>query len=107
MFSPIGSPREDDQDIDWMGDLKFFMDNDDKLLNQYFFPAVKTHEKHLGNPNAYKIYIKTINHCLNDYCKKFEIEDRDEKFPQEKLIDLAKTIAKEQEGFIKRGDYEN
>ena len=26
MFSPIGAPKENDE-IDWLGDLKFFIDN--------------------------------------------------------------------------------
>lgn len=107
MFSPIGAPQDNDQDINWLEDLKFFIDNDDKMLNQYFFPAVKKHKEHLGNPNAYKIYVKTVDNCLDRYCEKFNIEDRDEKFPQEKLIELAKLLATEQEEFIKRGDYED
>ncbi len=35
MFSAIGAPKEtDQQDIDWLDDLKFFIDNDDTMLNQ-------------------------------------------------------------------------
>jgi hypothetical protein len=25
LFSPIGAPKEADQDIDWIGDLKFYI----------------------------------------------------------------------------------
>ena len=106
MFSPIGAPRDDEQDIDWLGDLKFYIDNDDKMLNQYFFPAVKKHKEHAGNPNAYKIYIRPIEHCLGYYCKKFEIKNPEEKFPKDSLIELAKRMATEQEKFLQRGDYE-
>ena len=105
MFSPIGAPKEDDQDIDWLDDLKFFIDNDDVMLNKYFFPAVKKHKEHQGNPNVFKVYIRPIEHCLNHYCEKFDVKDREEKFPKEKLIDLAKLFADEQEKFLEKGDY--
>ena len=106
MFSPIGAPKENEQDIDWLGDLKFYIDNDEKMLEDHFFPAVKRHQDYRGNPNAYKLYIKPIERCLESYCDKFEIDDRDQKFPKEALIELAKQIAEEQEKFIEAGDYE-
>lgn len=106
LFSPIGSPKENDQDIDWLGDLKFYIDNDEKMLSNHFFPAVKRHQEHRGHPDAYKLYIKPIESCLESYCDKFEIEDRELKFPKEALIELAKQIAEEQEKFIEAGDYE-
>lgn len=106
MWSAIGAPKEDDQEVDWLDDLKFFIDNDDKMLSQYFFPAIKRHQEHKGNPNVFKVYIRPIERCLDHYCDKFEIEDREEKFPKEKLIDLAKRFAEEQEKHIDKGDYE-
>jgi len=106
MFSAIGAPKEDlEQEIDWIGDLKFFIDNDNDMLNSNFFPAVKKHEKYIGHPQAYKIYMKPIERCLESYCNKFEIEEPESKFPKESLIELAKTIASEQEKFISQGDY--
>lgn len=105
MFSPIGAPADDQQDIDWIGDLKFFIDNDNAMLNKHFFPAIKTHEKHKGHPNAYKIYIKPLESCLGAYTEKFEVEDVGSKFPKEKIIELAKTMALQQERFMERGDY--
>lgn len=105
MFSPIGAPDPDKDDTDWLGDLKFFIDNDDQLLNKYFFPAVDRHKKHVGNPNAYKIYIRPLESCLEQYCEKFEIEEPETKFPKEKLIDLAKKIANQQDKFLSKGDY--
>ena len=106
MFSPIGAPKDEQQDIDWLDDLKFFIDNEDDMLNRYFFPAVKRHKEHQGHPHIFKIYIRPIENCLNHYCDKFDIEDRDEKFPKDKLIDLAKRFAEEQENFLKKGDYD-
>lgn len=106
MFSPVGSPKDDQADIDWIGDLKFYMDNSDEMLNKHFFPAVNRHKQHQGNPNAYKIYIRTLEGCLESYCEKYEVEDRDEKFPKDKLIELAKSIADQQEKYLARGDYD-
>ena len=106
MFSPIGAPKEDQQEIDWLGDLKFFIDNDNKLLSHYLFPAVKQHSKHLNNPNAYKLYFKPINAALESYCEQFKVEDRNEKFPMEALTELAKRICEEQKKHIEDGDYD-
>ena len=106
MWSAIGAPKDDTQDIDWLDDLKFFMDNDDAMLNQYFFPAVKRHKEHQGNPRVFKVYIRPIETCLDHYCEKYDIDDREEKFPKEKLIDLAKRIADEQEKYLEKGDYD-
>lgn len=106
MFSPVGAPHGEQQDIDWLDDLKFFIDNDNTMLNQYFFPAVKKHKEHKGHPDAYKIYIRPIERCMGHYCKKFDIDKPEEKFPKEKLIDLAKRFATEQEKHIEHGDYD-
>ena len=57
MFSPIGAPNEQAQDIDWLGDLKFFIDNNDSVLNKHFFPAVRKHKDHAGHPEVFKVYL--------------------------------------------------
>jgi hypothetical protein len=106
MFSPIGAPKDDQQDIDWLDDLKFFIDNNDKMLEKYFFPAVKRHKEHQGNPNVFKVYIRPIESCMETYCQQFEIENPEEKFSKEKIIELAKRFASEQEKFLEKGDYE-
>jgi hypothetical protein len=105
MFSPIGAPQEPDQDIDWLGDLKFYIDNNNDMLNKNMFPAVRKHKAHAGHPDAYKIYIRPIESCLESYCEEFQIESPQDKFPKEQLIELARRIAQEQEQYIKRGDY--
>mgnify|MGYP007031426433 CR=1 FL=1 len=108
MFSAIGAPSEQDiEDIDWIGDLKFFIDNNDKLLSNHFFPAVKKHKEHIGHPQIFKVYLGPVKRCLEQYCNKFEVDSPEEKFPKEKLIELAKQIADEQGRHLERGDYEN
>ena len=107
MFSPIGAPSEEDKEIDWLGDLKFFIDNDERLLSQYLFPAVKKHSGYQGHPEAYKFYMKPVERCLEAYCDKYSVEDAQEKFPKENLIELAKKICSEQERHMQKGDYDN
>jgi len=107
MFSPIGAPNNEDQDIDWLDDLKFFIDNDDVMLNRHFFPAVKRHKDYQGHPNAYKVYIRPIERCKDAYCSKYNVEEPENKFPKEKIIQLAKMIAGEQEQHLTSGDYDN
>jgi hypothetical protein len=106
MFSAIGAPKDEQQEIDWLDDLKFFIDNDSKMLDQYFFPAVKRHSEHRGNPNVFKVYIRPLEKCMGHYCDKYDVDDAEQKFPKDKLIDLAKRIADEQEKYIEKGDYD-
>lgn len=108
MFSPIGAPSEQDLgDVDWIGDLKFFIDNDDKILSNVFFPAVKKHKENIGHPNIYKVYMGPLKTCLSQYCNQYEIDSPEEKFPKDKLISLAKLIADEQSRHLENKDYEN
>jgi len=107
LFSPIGAPNEEEQDIDWISDLKYFIDNDSNVLSHYFFPAIKRHQEHRGNPNVFKVYIRPLESCKEAYCEKYQIENPEEKFPKDKIIELAKRCAEEQEKIIERGDYEN
>jgi hypothetical protein len=106
MFSPIGAPKDDQKEVDWLDDLHFYIDNNDQLLNKFFFPAVKRHKEHQDNPNVYKVYIRPLEQCKEMYCDEFKIDHPEEKFPKEKIIELAKRIAEEQSKFIEKGDYE-
>jgi hypothetical protein len=107
MFSAIGAPKEDQSEIDWLDDLKFFIDNDDRMLENFIFPAVMKHEKNPGHPDVYKLYLAPLKRCLEYYCERFDIDDPKEKFSKDAIVDLAKKIAEEQEKHIKDGDYEN
>ena len=106
MFSPIRTPKEDDREVDWLGDLKFFIDNDNQMLSQYLFPAVKKHSKYLEHPKAYTLYLKPVETALKSYCEQFNIEDRADKFSKEALVELAKRICEEQKKHIEDGDYD-
>ena len=106
LFSPIGAPN-DIEDVNWIEDLKFFIDNDNDVLSNVMFPAIKKHTKYPGHPDAYKLYIKPLEMCREMYCEKYKVEDMQDKVTREQLISMAKSIAGEQEKFIERGDYEN
>ena len=106
LFSPIGAPDEIG-DVNWIEDLKVFIDNESEVLSNVMFPAIKKHEKYKGHPSAYKIYMKPVEQCKEMYCDKFSIDEPEAKFPREKLISLARAIASEQEKYLERGDYEN
>ena len=106
MFPAQDEPNEE-KEIDWLDDLKFYIDNDQHILSNYFFPAIKKHEKYIDHPKAYKIYLKPLMKCCNLYCDKFNIKDKEEKFTKENIISLAKQICDEQKKHIEDGDYED
>lgn len=97
--------EKSEQDIDWLDDLKVFLDNDDETLSKYFFPAVDKHKQDPDNQDAFKLYIKPISACADKYCETYQLPERNAFFPPEKIIELAKKIASEQKTYIERGDY--
>jgi hypothetical protein len=105
MFSPIGAPNSEQDEIDWLDDLKFFIDNDTNVLSHHFFPAIKKHHDYHNHADAYKFYIRPLERCKDIYCNQFKVDKPEEKFPKEQLIVLAKRIADEQNKFIEKGDY--
>ena len=107
LFSPIANGLDGQDDIDWLGDLKFFIDNDNRILEQYIFPAVKVHKENIDNPNVYKAYITPIQECLREYIAKYKVETPEKKFSKDSIIELAKQFASVQGNFIKNGDYED
>jgi len=106
MWSPIGNPGTNHDEVDYIDDLKFYIDNDNEILSKVLFPAILKHKQNIGNPKIYKLYIKPINRCVERYCEQFEIENPAEIFPKGKLIEFAKMIADTQEKIIKSGAYE-
>ena len=106
MLSPIGAPTDDDQDIDWLDDLKFFIDHNNDLLSQHIIPAVHRHKEHADHPDAYKLYVKPIMKCVNEYCETFDIENKEECFPIDKIEELAKNMALAQTNYIKDKQYD-
>jgi len=107
LFSPIGAPKEKEQDINWVEDLKYFIDNDSEMLSQSLFPAIKKHKQMGDHHDAYKLYIKPIMSCKEVYTNKFNVEEIESKISKGDIIGLAKTFAEEQNKHIKNGDYED
>lgn len=106
MFPAQEGPDEN-AEIDWIDDLKFYIDNDNQMLSNYMFPAIKKHQQRKDSEDAYKIYIKPIMSCCKNYCDKFDIKEPEKKFDKEGIINLAKRIADEQKKHIEDGDYED
>ena len=94
-----------EEDIDWLGDLKVFLDNDDETLSKYFFPAVDKHKQNPNDDEAFKLYIKPLSYCADKYCQTYQLPEKNTFFPPEKIVELAKKIAAEQKTYIDRGDY--
>lgn len=105
MFSPVGGEKDDDSEVDWIDDLKFFIDNNNSILEKFIFPAILRHKKYQGHPSAYKLYIKPISQCVDVYCQKYDVTERDKKFPPEAIEKLARDFAEKQDRFIAQGDY--
>ena len=96
-----------DPEINYLDDLKYFIDNENGILSKFFFPAINKH-KNIGNDeSSYKIYILPVKHSADVYCKKFKLEDvKDEIFSNESLIKIAKRFAEEQKNHIDHKDYD-
>ena len=97
---------DNEQDVDWIGDLKFYIDQSNNLLEKFIFPVVEKHKKYVGNPDVYKLYIKPLTWCMFDYVRTYDITDKNQKFSMEDIVELAKYMAYQQEEFIKNGDYD-
>jgi hypothetical protein len=107
MFSPIGGPTEKDTDVDWIGDLKFFMDHNDSIVRDMILPVVRKHMSNAKHPNAYKLYILPAMKCRKMYADKFNIKDVEEKIPHDQILSLARKMADEQSKHIQKGHYED
>lgn len=90
-------------DINWGDDLKFFIDNDERLLEKYILSVVDKHKEHANNPNVWKLYMPGVKKCCAIYCQKFNI-DSDEKFNYNVLQELAKQFANQQTQYIQQGE---
>ena len=92
-------------DINYIDDLKFFIDNDTDRLSKIFFPAIKQQRQN-DSPDSFKLYLNPLTASCDEYCKEYDLSDiKDEIFTRESLEELAKEIASEQSEFIKKGSY--
>ncbi len=109
LFSkPVEEPKKFDPEVDYLDDLKFWISNNDDALSKVLMPAIHQHREHHHEGNNYKLYIKPLMKCAEDYCVKFDLmHSKDEIFTPENIVILAKKIAEEQNNFIEKGDYNN
>lgn len=95
------------KDINYLDDLKFYMDNDNEGLTNVLFPAIKAHKENIDDESAFRHYMKPIKITVEKYCNQYDLNDvKDDIFSNEDLIHLAKRIAEEQKSHIKNKDYE-
>lgn len=106
MFSPLGGPKDEEQEVDWIDDLKFFIDHNHDLLTTQMMPAIHRQKEHQNSNDAYQLYMKPLMNCVNVYCETFDIDEKEECFPLNKLEELARNIASIQENYIKAGNYD-
>jgi hypothetical protein len=111
LFSgPASSEIKDkrlDPEINYLEDLKFFIDNEDPLLSKFFFPAISKHKDSGDDENSYKLYIAPIRKSIDVYCDKFKLNDiRDDLFSKDSVIKIAKRFAEEQKKHIGHKDYD-
>lgn len=94
-------------DINYLDDLKFFVDNNSEMLSNIFFPAVKEQQKSNNPEEAFKLYIKPLKFAVEKYCEQYDLKDvKDEIFTDENLSEIAKRFATEQHNHINNKDYE-
>jgi hypothetical protein len=107
LFSHNPNDQKDpDEDINWLDDLKFYIDNNDELLSNYIFPAVAQQKKFKDAESSYKAYVKPLRQCAINYCDKFETDKpHKELFPTSAIVKLARKFADQQGSFIEKGDY--
>jgi|SRR5210317_760012 len=95
------------KDVNYLDDLKFYMDNDTNSLTNVLFPAIKAHKENLDDESAYRHYMKPIKLSVEKYCNEYDLSDiRDKIFTDESLITLAKRIAEEQKSHIGNKEYD-
>jgi hypothetical protein len=52
-----GEQKDPDQDIDWLDDLKFYIDNDDEMLSTYILPAVAQQKKQQNLKHRQQVHL--------------------------------------------------
>lgn len=111
LFAPPSEMKEKDErldpEINYIEDLKYFIDNEDDVLSKIFFPAISQQKKQADKENSFKLYIEPVKKTVGIYCKKFKLEDiQDKIFNDDSVVKVAKRIADEQTNHIKKKDYD-
>jgi len=110
LFGPETENKDErlNSDIDYVSDLKFFIDSNDDLISHSLFPAIKKHKQLGGKADQYQLYHDTVSAAIPKYCEEYDLADvKDDIFTNETVEAICKRFAEEQSKFIERGDYEN
>ena len=96
-----------DPEINYLEDLKYFIDNENPVLSKFFFPAISKHKDSGDDEHSYRLYIIPVKKSIDVYCDKFKLNDiRDQLFSKESIIKIAKRFAEEQKKHIGNKDYD-
>lgn len=107
LFSRDEQDQRLNPDINYLDDLKFFIDNNNELLSKSFFPAIKKQKEHPANDRAFMFYMDPVKLACERYCKEYDLADvKDEIFTDDALISIAKRFAEEQGKHITKGAYD-
>ena len=111
LFSPSAEMQEKDErldpEINYLEDLKFFIDNEDTVLSKFFFPAISQQKKQADNENSFKLYVEPVRKTVDIYCQKHKLDDiKDKIFGKDAIIKVAKRFAEEQKNHISKKAYE-
>ena len=107
LFSqPENSDPRLNSDINYLDDLKFFIDNNNDRVSNVLFPAIKKHRESPDDEKSYKFYVQPLKMCAEEYVNEYQLEDiKDEIFSNESILELAKRIAEEQLAHIRSKEY--
>jgi len=111
LFAPPAEMKEKDKrldsEINYLDDLKYFIDTENDVLSKFFFPAISQQKKQADKENSFKLYIEPVRKTVSIYCKKFKLEDiQDKIFNNDSVIKIARRIADEQSDHIKKKEYD-
>ncbi len=104
----VDNQLEKFKDVDWVDDLKFFMNNDPRFYRKVLYPVIselKTKIKS-GSKCSEMSFAPCIEKAIPAYCNKFKIKQNPKKiFDDEEIKDLAVKMFHEEKTNIENGVY--
>ena len=76
----IEEPKKYDPEVDYLDDLKFWISNNDEALSKMLMPAIHQQRSQANEEGNYKLYIKPLANCAEDYCAKFDLMHSKDEF---------------------------
>ena len=97
-----------DPEVNYLDDLKFYIDNNNKIQMKLMVPAIDKHQQSGNIKDAYKFYLRPIEICAKVYCKKYGLEKYiGDIFSKNGIVDLAKAYAEQNDNIFNNRDGED